>query len=288
MNGQGQPSAGGSTVTFDTSYTRGHTVTEPPVRLRIEEGVAWITLDRPRSLNAFSQSLMDRLNVVLDEIDADGRARVIVVTGAGDAFSAGGDLKEFKARLDTGRHDELLAFIEYTATTLTRLEDSVRPVIAAVNGTAVAGGLELVLCCDMVLAAEHAMIGDGHLRYGVLPGAGGATRLVQKIPHNIASRLLMTGELVSAEFLRDAGLVNEVLPAPDLLIRAAELANQIAALSPTALGHVKRVSREARSQPASIGLKLELSAFQSYVHSRDLHEGMSAFSERRTPEFGSM
>lgn len=262
-------------------------MTEDPVHLQTVDGVAWITLNRPHALNAFSHSLMDCLNVVLDQIDSDITCRVIVVTGHGRAFSAGGDLKEFKQRLDTGDHDKLLAFIDYTAKTLTRLEDNDRPVIAAVNGTAVAGGLELILCCDLVLAARDARIGDGHLRYGVLPGAGGAARLVQKIPHNIAARLLMTGELVSANFLRDAGLVNEVLPAANLLARVAELARYIAALSPTALGHIKRVSHAARSQPTSTGLELEMSAFASYVHSADFEEGMAAFTEHRTPAFGN-
>lgn len=260
-------------------------MTEDPVHLQTVDGVAWITLNRPHALNAFSHSLMDCLNVVLDQIDSDITCRVIVVTGHGRAFSAGGDLKEFKQRLDTGDHDKLLAFIDYTAKTLTRLEDNDRPVIAAVNGTAVAGGLELILCCDLVLAAQDARIGDGHLRYGVLPGAGGAARLVQKIPHNIAARLLMTGELFRADFFRDAGLVNEVLPPSELMTRAADLARHIAALSPTAIGHVKHVSREAYSQPTSIGLKLELSAFESYVKSADFAEGMAAFTERRKPTF---
>lgn len=258
---------------------------ETTVSLEVSEGVGWIRLDRPKQLNAFSRRLMDDLNEVLDRIDADKCCRVIVVTGNGRAFSAGGDLKEFKHFLDAGDHDGLVRLIDYTATTLTRLEESTKPVIAAVNGVAVAGGMEMLLCCDIVLAAQSAMLGDGHAKYGVLPGAGGATRLVHKIPFNSAARLLLTGELFPARHRVFNGLIDEVLPDELLLKRTADLARQMSRLSPLALGNIKAVAQEARNQPVSVGIKLELAAFQSYVGSADFAEGMAAFSERRTPTF---
>jgi enoyl-CoA hydratase/carnithine racemase len=260
-------------------------MTESTVLLEVREGVGWIRLNRPQHLNAFSRQLMDDLNAVLDHIDADPGCRVIVVTGTGRAFSAGGDLTEFKHHLDTDDRDGLLRFIDYTAATLTRLENSARPVVAAVNGLAVAGGMELILCCDIVLAADSARIGDGHAKYGVLPGAGGAARLVNKVAPNAAIRLLLTGDLLPAGDPVFAGLVNEVVTLGELHDRTARLARHMAGLSPLALGHIKTVAREARHQPVSVGLKLELEAFKTYVGSEDFAEGMAAFSERRTPEF---
>lgn len=258
---------------------------ETTVLLEIHDGIGWIRLNRPRQLNAFSRQLVDDLNTALDRLESDSSCRVIVVTGTGRAFSAGGDLKEFKHHLDTADHDGLIRLIEDTANTLTRFEESTRPVVAAVNGIAAAGGMELILCCDIVMAAENAMIGDGHAKYGVLPGAGGATRLTQKIPRNSASRLLLSGELFNAGHPIFAGLVNEVVPDQELHHCAGELARHMAGLSPLALGHIKQVAREACNEPASIGLKLELEAFQSYIGSDDFTEGMAAFFQRRTPKF---
>lgn len=255
------------------------------VTLEVTDAVAWVRLNRPNQLNAFSQELMNDLNAVLDEIELDPTVRVIVVTGNGPAFSAGGDLKQFNRMLMVSDFDGVLKFINLTARTLTRLEENPRPVIAAVNGTAVAGGLEMILCCDIVMAAKGTTIGDGHLKYGVLPGAGGSARLVRKVPHNVASRMLLTGELFPAEHLQRWGLIDDVVDAETLYKTAAERAAQLTSLSPLALSHVKRVAREASTRPASEGLRLELDAFKQYVTSHDFREGMDAFNARRVPEF---
>ncbi|MGV9802903.1 enoyl-CoA hydratase/isomerase family protein [Mycobacterium sp. NPDC003449] len=255
------------------------------VLLDIADGIGWLRLNRPESLNALSRQLIDDLNSALDQLEREPRCRTIVVTGMGSAFSAGGDLKEFKHHIDSDDADGLLGLIDYTAKALTRLENSPKPVIAAVNGVAVAGGMELLLCCDIVLAAETAMIGDGHARYGVLPGAGGAARLVNKVAPNIAARLLLTGELFPAGHRHFTGLIDEVVPYAELLSRATELAAHMTQLSPLALASIKKVSHEAKGRPASVGLKLELAALENYVGSRDFAEGMAAFSQRRTPKF---
>jgi enoyl-CoA hydratase/carnithine racemase len=158
-------------------------------------------------------------------------------------------------------------------------------VIAAVGGIAVAGGFELVLCCDIVVAARDGMMGDGHLRFGVLPGGGGAARLVRKLPPNVASHLLLTGELVPAQYLHELGFVNTIVDVSELDARVSELADHIAQMSPLAVGHVKRVAREAADRSVSEGLRLELEAFAGYVASPDFAEGVSAFDERRRPDF---
>ncbi|TMR40636.1 enoyl-CoA hydratase/isomerase family protein [Actinomadura geliboluensis] len=253
------------------------------VTLEVGDGVAWVRLNRPAALNAYSAALLDDLNDTLDDIEDDPRVRVLVVTGTGRAFSTGGDLKYFRSLLDTRDHDGLLAYIDYSAKTLTRFEELPKPVIAAVNGVTVAGGLELVLCCDLVIASADARIGDGHLKYGVLPGAGGSARLVRKVPANVASRLLLTGELFEPGYLQRHGLIDEVVPPDRLIGTAAAMARRLAELSPLALREVKRVAREAATQSSAIGLKLELGAFTTYVASEDFNEGMTAFTERRAP-----
>jgi enoyl-CoA hydratase/carnithine racemase len=258
---------------------------EPEVQMTVAGKVAHLRLNRPAQLNAFSVGLVDALDAALDAVEALDDCRAIIISGNGRAFSAGGDLKEFQQRLQVNDLDGVTEFVDYAARTLTRLEDNCRPVIAAVGGVAVAGGLELILCCDIVIAARDVMMGDGHLRYGVLPGGGGAVRLVRKLSPNVASRLLLTAELVSAEYLREQGLVNEVVDAEELEPRAVELAEQIAGLSPLAISHVKRVAREAASQPVADGLRLELEALTGYIASPDFAEGVSAFDERRRPEF---
>jgi enoyl-CoA hydratase/carnithine racemase len=255
------------------------------VELTFAGKVAYLQLNRPDRLNAFSESLIAALGSALDRIEAEDDCRVIVVAGNGRAFSAGGDLKEFQQRLLANDHAGVTDFVGHAARTLTRLEENPRPVIAAVGGVAVAGGLELVLCCDIVIAARDVMMGDGHLRYGVLPGGGGAARLVRKLAPNVASRLLLTGELVSAEYLRDQGLVNEVVEPSELHRHVSGLAERIAQLSPLAISHVKRVAREAFGRSVADGLRLELDAFAGYVESPDFAEGVSAFDERRRPDF---
>lgn len=156
-------------------------MTKSTVLLAITRGVGWLRLNRADKRNALSQQLISDLNAALDQIENDPSCRVIVVTGMGPAFSAGGDLREFKQFLDRGDREGLVRFVDHTAKTLSRLEDSPRPVIAAVNGVAVAGGMELLLCCDIVLAADTALIGDGHARYGA-PSRAGSRSLGQQGP----------------------------------------------------------------------------------------------------------
>jgi enoyl-CoA hydratase len=247
--------------------------------------VAYVRLNRPDALNAFSSALVKSLAMALDLIDSHEDCRVIVVTGNGRAFSAGGDLTEFRHRLTNNGHDDLSVFVAFVARTLTRLERNPRPVIGAVGGVAVAGGLELLLCCDIILAARGVEIGDGHLRYGVLPGGGGVTRLIRKLPLNIAAQLLLTGVRMPAEYLQQHGLVNEVVDAAELSKRADDLASHIARQSPAAVRQMKRLIREAGTRTVADGLRLELEAFSQHITTSDFAEGIAAFSERRQPVY---
>ncbi|MCE0762091.1 enoyl-CoA hydratase/isomerase family protein [Pseudonocardia kujensis] len=255
------------------------------VLLDVRDSIAWVTLNRPQQLNALSQALMQRLLEVIDAVEKHPDVRVVVVTGAGRAFSAGGDLSDFQDHLDAGRYGAVANGIAFGSLVLSRLERLPQPVIAAVNGVAVAGGLELILCCDLVIAAEGVKIGDGHLKYGILPGGGGAVRSVRRLPPAVAKQLLFTGGLERAERFEAWGLVNRVVPADHLLSSVQELANQISKLSPLALGHVKRVASAASELSTEQGLALEQEALAEYVRSHDFREGIAAFAQKRTPTF---
>ena len=159
------------------------------------------------------------------------------------------------------------------------------PVIAAVNGFAVAGGLELILCCDLVIASDKAKIGDGHANFGIIPGGGSAIRLPRKIPVALAKRLLLTGNLLPAEVLKDYGLVNEVVPADQLMTEVDKLLAEITKNSPLGLGWIKKLVNDGLEQPIDTALRSETNAFESYVHSDDIREGLDAFEEKRAPKF---
>lgn len=255
-----------------------------PVLLEFKGTTAWITLNRPEHLNALSFELTTALRAAIDAIGRSD-ARVIVITGAGRAFCAGGDLKGFKEAVVSGEHRLFTERLTEMMEALRRLERSPRPVIAAVNGVAVAGGLELILCCDIVIAADTAKIGDGHLNFGVIPGGGASVRLVKKLPANVARRLLLTGELMPAAQLAAHGLVNEVVAPEALIPTVTALADRIGRLSPLGVARVKQLATDAMDQPVEQGLRSELAAFEGYVHSRDFLEGLTAFEEKRAPRF---
>ena len=159
------------------------------------------------------------------------------------------------------------------------------PVLAAVNGLALAGGLELVLCCDLVVSAEDARFGDAHANYGLLPGGGGSIRLPRKIGPARATYLMMTGEFVSAREMERAGLVSRVVPAEALVDSTQAVVEMLAAKSPLGLVHIKELAAIAGDCILEDGLRQELEIIGAYAASHDLREGLAAFAEKREPEF---
>lgn len=255
----------------------------PTVLVERDGPVAWVTLNRPEQLNAFSAAMRRDLAQAFTLLQADEALRAVVLTGAGRAFCAGGDLAEFQSLLAAGKEEALCAGVAEASELFTRIEQFPRPVIAAVNGVCVAGGLELVLCCDLVIASAEARMGDGHLKYAVLPGGGGTARLVRKLPRNLAKQLLFTGELVPASRLQAWGLVNELVAPSELRARAGALARQLAAASPLALAAVKRLANGAADQFQQESLQQEQQAFGAYATSHDFREGMASFANKRAP-----
>jgi enoyl-CoA hydratase/carnithine racemase len=245
---------------------------------------AWLTLNRPQAMNSISLSMIEHMEKLLPQIAADDSVRVVVVTGAGSAFCAGADLKEVLASKDLppGEPDMLDRVCDEV---MNPLRDFPKPVIAALNGITMAGGLELAMCCDIVLASEDARIGDAHANFGVYPGAGGAAVLPRLIPHNVAKYLLFTGKTLSAQEMKDYGLVNEVVPPSQLEQAATELAELIATKSPIALRRMKEVANASLDKSRDAALEHEQVMMRRHERSFDMAEGLRAFSEKRNPTF---
>ncbi len=260
-------------------------MTEPAVRVDIHEGVARLTLNRPQAMNAMSPALMEGLTAGLDAVEADDTVRAVVLTGVGRAFCAGGDLKFFRETLGAGRREAFIRFLRQGQAVMRRLEMLPVPTIAAVNGVAVAGGHDLILCCDLVVAVESARTGDGHAKFGIIPGGGSSIRLPRKMPVTIAKELLYSGDLVPPGELARWGLVNRVVPDGELNDAVDELIGRIVRNSPLGLRWMKQLVDDGLEQPLDPALRSEISAFESYAASEDIMEGLAAFGESRTPRF---
>lgn len=243
--------------------------------------VGWLRLNRPDAMNSLSFDLVRQLTETLLAWREDAEVRVVVVTGTGRAFCAGADLKEAGQVMQPGEK----SLLDRIVILLDLLRAFPKPVICAVNGLALAGGLETVMCCDIVIASEKASFGDAHSNFGVFPGGGGAAILPRKIPPNVARYLLFTGDAMSAADAKQYGLANEVV-APDALeTRTQELAERLTKKSPVVLAAMKRVAIEAADKSAADALRHELLECNLHGRTWDMQEGLSAFIEKREPQF---
>lgn len=252
------------------------------VDYEVRGAAAWITLNRPHVHNALSMEVLDGVHRGLERASEDSAVRAVVIAANGRMFCAGADLTMAHGML-TGA--DLSVFLARAAAIFEAVAAHPTPVIAAVQGGVIAGGLELVLACDLVVAAEQATFCDGHARYGLFPAAGGATRLPRRIGVNRAKQLLFTAESWSAERMREAGLVNEVVPADRLHDAVAEVARRIARLSPTGLRGMKQVVDAGSDLSLPDALALELAACREQSATADFAEGLASFAERREPAF---
>jgi enoyl-CoA hydratase/carnithine racemase len=258
---------------------------EEPVLLSFADGIAILTLNRPQNLNAASGAMMRSLERGLRNLASLPGLRVAILTGSGRAFCAGGDLIEFQRALKAGG-TELVDTLRYNQDVIQMVEDLPVPVIGAVNGVAVAGGLELLLACDIIVAAEDARIGDGHAKFGVVPTGGATVRLVERIGRSHAAQLFYTASLVDARTLAGWGLVNEVVAKERLMQRSVEIARDICAASPEVLRQIKRLTgAAARGEERQLRLREELERFAIHIEGADLVEGLDAFRTKRKPAF---
>lgn len=246
--------------------------------------VAVLTLNRPAQQNPVDARTLEALAAQLDELAGPGGPAAIVLTGRGAAFSAGGDLKGYQDLYR--RPDVFRRFLETFEHVCHVLERSSALTVAMVNGTCVAGGLELALACDLITISETARIGDGHLKFGQLPGAGGSQRLVRAIGVQQARRWLLTGRLFDARTAFDLGLAALVAPPADLEAATMDLIAECAGHSPLARATMKRLIAIAQNTPLDEGVRRELDIVVDYATtSHDATEGLRAFAERRRPDY---
>jgi enoyl-CoA hydratase len=243
--------------------------------------VTRLVLDNP-PLNLVTAEMMERLDAALDAIARDRAVRAVVVTGAGTrAFCAGSDVKEFESLAGRVAQGKLL----YEKYVYRKLAELPVPTIAALEGDALGGGLELALCCDLRVASATARLGMPEVRLGVIPGSGGTQRLPAVVGPARAKELILVGELISAERAEQIGLVNAVAPAGDALAVATSLAERIAERGPVAVREAKRLIGHAGDFGIDAGLAAELDASDGVFASQDMLEGARAFFAKRPPDF---
>ncbi len=257
----------------------------PLVLVERRERAAFVTINRPDAANALSKGLVAALTECFEELAGDAKQdsdlRAVVLTGVGRAFCAGADLKERRAMT----LPETWAFLDELNTLANTIAALPRPVIAAINGAAFGGGLELALACDLRIAADSAELGLTEVRLGIIPGVGGTQRLSRLTSVAVAKELILTGRRVSAARALALGIVSEVVPGAELAAAAATLAREIGAAGPLAIAAAKRAIDGGAGLPLAEGLALEAVCYEEVLASEDRNEGLAAFAEKRPPAF---
>ena len=254
------------------------------IKLEKENAVATIRLNRPGALNALGPDLLAELSGALSDAGKDETIKALVVRGEGRAFCAGADLTYFETAFsDPGL---LAAYLEQMNRCLFQLEELPIPAIAVVHGFALAGGLELMLACDLAIAALDARIGDQHVNFGLVPGGGSTQRLPRRLGMQRAMELLTTGRWLSGAEAAEWGLVLRAVPAGELDQELERLLAPLRVKSRPGLGWIKAVTQQGRDLPLRDGIALEGLAFRQYVlSSSHPREGIKAFKEKRQPAF---
>ena len=245
---------------------------------------ARLTLNRPDQLNPLDKDTIHVLRSVVEELEAEPAVRCVIVTGAGRAFSAGGDLKGYLSLYE--QPAAFRRFLEDFHALCGAIESSEKIYLAAINGTTVAGGLELMLACDVVLAADSARIGDGHSNFAQLPGAGGSQRLPRAVGALRAKRLLLSGELLTAEDAERIGLVTAVVPSDGLAEEALAWAGRLSEKSAACLSGSKYLINAGMQRSMADALRMEQDLVHAYATGHpDAMEGLKAFAEKRPPRY---
>jgi len=257
------------------------------IELRKEDKIAWIVLNRPHRLNALTLELMEELSKALDQLEKDNEVRAIVITGAGErAFSVGADVTAFTMIEEEGSRALLMAKVsEAGQKVIEKIERIPKPVIAAIRGYCLGGGMEIALACDFRIASEDAELGQPEINLGIIPGWGGTQRMVRIVGLGRAKELLMLGDRIKAEEAYRIGLVNRVVPPDKLEEEAKALAEKLAKKAPIAVMYIKYATNFGSQAPLLTGLTLESLAFGITLSTEDAIEGISAFLSKREPEF---
>jgi enoyl-CoA hydratase len=244
--------------------------------------IAYVTVNRPKVLNALNTPTWTDLQAAFEDAKADASVHGVILTGAGDkAFIAGADISEL-ANVDAYDAEESSRFGQGV---LDLIENLGKPVIAAINGFALGGGCETAMACTIRIAAEHAKFGQPEVKLGLLPGGGGTQRLPRLVGKGRALQLILTGETISAQEAYRIGLVNEVVPAANLIARAETILKQISANAPIAVKFSLEAANKGMNTSQAEGFALEASYFGICAATEDKKEGTSAFLEKRAPQF---
>lgn len=263
-------------------------MTEPtpsaaPVLCEISGATLRITLNRPRALNAMTMEMTLEIGAALDAAEADRDVRVILFTGTGRAFCVGADLTAARGR--TAGANGAADFIAAYNALLNRIEAFPKPVVVALNGMTLGAGLELALVSDIAVASTAARIGDGHAKFGLLPGGGASARLPRRIGPAAAKWLFFTGDFQDNADLQRWGLLQAVYPEDGFEAAVAELCGRIAARSPLGLARMKALADAAPNRSLAEALAAEQAALQEHMTSKDRAEGLAAFAGKRRPVF---
>lgn len=251
------------------------------IRLEQKEGIGYLTLNRAEVRNAFNQEMIDELQEALRVIDKDEEIRVLIITGAGKAFQAGADIAELSlmAPMDILRWNEGIVRINGS------LEKLRQPVIAAINGAAMGGGLELAISCTLRIMAESAKMALPEVKLGIIPGTGGTQRLPRLIGKGLAAELLLTGDVITAKDAHRVGLVNRVVPDGETVKAAEELARKIMSNAPVAVEMAKDALEIGKDLPLEHAVQYSQKNCVICFSTKDMKEGMTAFLEKRKPNF---
>lgn len=252
------------------------------MKIEREQSVLWIILNRPHRLNAFNDVLLEELADALDTAEKDPSIRCLVVTGEGDrAFSAGADVTMFPKATPTKAEE----FSRFGQKVFGKIEEMSKPVIAAINGFALGGGLELALACDFRIAAEHAELGSPEILLGLIPGWGGTQRLVRIVGLAKAKEMVMLGVRLKADEALKAGLVHKIVHYEKLKDEVRAIAQKLAEGPPVAMKYAKHALNFGTQVPLDVGLRLESGLMGLSFSTEDLKEGVEAFMSRRKAEF---
>ena len=252
------------------------------IKFEKKNQIAYVTIDRPKVLNALNMATMQELKTVFADLKDDAEVRVVILTGAGEkSFVAGADISELAVQTPVcgqGVHPRGQAIVD-------PIENLGKPVIACINGFALGGGCELAMACTMRLASENARLGQPEVKLGLLPGYGGTQRLPRLVGKGLAMQQVLTGEMISAQEAYRIGLVNEVVPQGELIARAEAIAAKIIANSPLAIQYAMEAVNRGFDMTLADGLFLEATLFAVCCATEDKNEGTRAFLEKRPAQF---
>lgn len=244
--------------------------------------IATVTFRAPKKLNAWDGQMLEEVKTALDTIGKQDDVRLAVFTGEGRAFSVGADLNWFTPDPQTHR---FRIQARYAHDVFDALEELEKPVLAAINGVCVGGGLEFAISCDLRVAVEEARLGFPEVNAGIIPGSGGCSRLARLVGVGVAKELILTGELISAAEAKQVGLIHAVVPAGQLPAKIKEYAEKIGRRGPLAVGMAKQMINTALSVDAATGRVLERLGQSILLNTEDVQEGFRAFREKRPPKF---